>query len=192
MHERAAAGRLRELLDGIDACVPDPAEVELEPEQLRGQLAEHVEEGAAACQRLELGGVVVEAEPQADSGRCPRDRLDPCRSGAPRFDEAERNAVCAEHTQLVRQQRQLGFEPFDARMRSHCNEAGLVEPVSHLRRVVTVQLPELDTLVAEPGDAAQSSLEVTLAIGAKRVEHQSDLQHAKPGERLVSLPWEGR
>ena len=192
MHKGAAAGRLRELLDGIHTRIPDPAEVELEPEQLRGQLAEHVEECGAAGERLELGGVVVEAEPQADSGRCPRDLLDPRCGGGLRLDEAERNAVRAEYAQLVRQERQLGFEPSDARVGSYCDEADLVEPVSHLRRFVTVKLPELDTLVAQPSDAAKSSLEITLAIGTKRVEHQPHLQHAKPIERLVFLSWEGR
>ena len=89
-------------------------------------------------------------------------------------------------------QRQLTLEPLEARVGAHRDEAELVEPGSNLRRFVAVQLPELDALVAQPGDAAQRSLEIALAVAAKGVEHQSDPQHANPADRLMSPAWEGR
>ena len=103
VHDRAAPRRAVELLRGVGVRLPDPAEVELEPEQLGGQLAQQVEERAAVVEGSQLGPVVVEAEVDSGLLECVRNGLDARHEGLVEpvgIDPAERKVVRAERRQL--------------------------------------------------------------------------------------------
>jgi hypothetical protein len=52
-------------------------------------------------------------------------------------------------------------------------EPELVEEGPHVVRVVTMEVDQLDTLVADLANAAQRPFEVAPAVAAQRVQHQA-------------------
>ena len=183
MHERRPAAIALEQRDGIGAGLPDPAEVELEPEEIRRQLAEEGDQRAAVAERTQLARVVVEAEAKPELLRVRGDRRDALRPRARVVDRGrgpdprERDAVRAEHAQLCGERGEIGLERLDQRVPAGGDEAELVQPRAHLPGLVTVQIEDLDALVPERGDRAQDALEIARALVAHGVELEADARH---------------
>ena len=160
MHDGAAPRRAVELLRRVGAGLPDPAEVELEPEQVGGEFAQQVEERPAVVECAQLGPVVVEAEADVVLAQRLPGRLDArdelTRPVEPvRVDPAEREPVGAERRELGGELLGLRLDDGEGRMASERDEPRGVEPCAHLGGLVPVQLEELDAVVAELADLPQ-------------------------------------
>ena len=121
MHERTAAARRLELGHGIASGLPDPPEVELEPEQLRVDLPEKIEKRRPAGERLGLARVVVEAETKPGVAGGARRGLDPVdnrtRLREPGgIDPADRDPVGAEHGRLLGELLEPGLQRVEPRV----------------------------------------------------------------------------
>jgi hypothetical protein len=128
--------------------------------------------------------MVVKAEAEAKPCALPRDTGQPPGhllrrvGGRRRLDPAQYEPVGTERRTLRRERRQPHLERIERGMPAAGDQAKLVQPAAHGRSVVSVQVEELDTLIAQRGNRTQRPLEIAGAVLAHRVEHQADARHA--------------
>ncbi len=163
VHERPPT----EQRDGVDARVPRPAGVELE---------EHAEREPVEKALLDLGVVVVVPELEARGGDCR------CREGEAidrlvvqvgRIDPAHDEPLPAERARLRGELRQPALDGLESAVARDRDQVELVQPVRDRLGRVSVEVDDLDTLVAERCNLAERPLEVGRAGVAHGVEHQS-------------------
>ena len=148
VHERPAA----EQVDRVDARVPRPARVELE---------EHVGRQAVEEALRDLGVVVVVAELEPGAGgrrRGDGDASERVVGQVRGLDVADDEPLPAERARLGGERRRgshsIGLE---LACRADGDEPELVQPARDRRGIVTVQVEDLDPLVADRGDRSQGA-----------------------------------
>src|SRR5262245_40064890 len=183
MHQRTAPSRLLQLRGGIDAGLPHPAEIELEPEQVGRQPAQEIEKRWAAREWHRLRPVVVETEANAAIARGPRgigEPLDHLIRALERLgiDPADRGSVDSEDAQLLLKLAQLTLHDLQANMTARRDEIRRVEPRAHVLHRVAVQLEELHTVKALRTHRPQHALQIAVASVADCPELKPDAWHA--------------
>jgi hypothetical protein len=115
--------------------------------------------------------------------RAARDFGDPRDRGAcvvarlGRIDPAERDPVATERLKLVRKRRELGLELIKTGVPAHGDEAEGVQPPTHLKGAVAVQVKKLDAVVSDLGDGPEHTLEIARTLVPNRVQHQGNTCH---------------
>ena len=139
--------------------------------------------------------MVVEAEPQPGVAHPPGEHGNPRHGGVRllgggrRSDPGQHEAVGSDRSELAGEPVQIGLDRVEARVPAADREPELVEQRPHLVGAVAVQVEELDPLVADLADGTQRPFEVARALGAERVQHQSDTAHPSISRRTK---WPGR